>query len=769
MLTIFSAGAANAANSSLSLSGKDSVLNSTTTTERGNVVDWVLGYKNLSGSPASTQVHNVIPANTTYVPNSLQAPSSWTKNYSSNNESSYGVVDTGVSTTDIQLTAQVPSGGPGSGQAAPQPISATQQSGTGFDAYMPIPYGDRTYAIVHHSTEVGMELVCSLRAGGSCPGFPLALNVSGQTDFFTSINPMHYVDTSGRLFFAVQRSVGFGVFCYDLAAGGNCSTPYTQWSAAGAVLGSQQPSRVLGVIEENGCLYGWDTNLVMYSFDPTNFATVCGAFGSRNLASGYSIPTYNPSTHNLSSSNYGPVASAQVIGGKVYFPVNYSFNDDLNLFCGFGSTNYCENSRLVCFDPLAASGVCSSWIPPSLGGANTPAVLATTVFNDVTNNRPCTVVIDVTPGTYSSNLACFNAATGASVADPANFQSNLIDDARAISGESGSNIYLMASYEEVTSTLPNGHTVTVMPFTKFGDLLGNAIRGGAGCYDWTIADECLAWGSSADGETNWTAWGSSTAVNAGNTRDYGYAVDDAGCLLGLGDAGWLWSFNVDDASVPCRRSVSESTVTPSSFYCDGEAGHISGWDEVRVSNIALGDFSSILVTIKDSNGDIVSGYDGLDILPGGGVLDISTIPYSGNTQDISVTVTLVAQNDNPWSGVQPYVGVTFNGDDAQICFQTTVTTECSVTEILNESDAETIQLSDSSTHISTANSTIAVSGGNNCPATVASSTGNASNSPTAQLASTGSGRVIQSIIFGLVLVLSAVGLSYRRKFSKSHS
>ncbi len=757
---------ARAADSTLTKTGTDNTTGSSAVSSGGGLINWVLGYNNTSAGPVSTVVHDVLPDGATFVPSSLQTPAGWSTSYSQDNGVSYSATDLGAATTDIEASAQLPQGGPGSGQQAPQPVSATQQSGTGYDAYMPIPYGDRVFGIVHHSTQVGKELVCSMRSGGDCTGYPLALDVAGQTDFFTSINPMHYVDANGKLFFAIQRTNGFGVFCYDLANNANCATPYTQWSASGGVLGAEQPSRILGVVEQGGCLYGWDTDLIMYTLDPVTLSTTCGSFGARNLATGYSLPTYNPSTHNFSPINYGPVASGQVIQGKLYFPVNYSFNDGLNLFCGFGSTNFCENSRLVCFDPLSANGVCSSWVPPSLGGANTPAKLVTTVLEDKTNQRPCTVMVDASPGVYSSTLACFNATTGSSVTAPSNLQASVINDASILSGESGSNIYLMSAYEEVSSTLPNGHVVTVMPFTKFSDSLGNTIRGGAGCYDWNTADECAGWGSNSDGETSWTAWGSSLAVNGGDTRDYGYAVDDAGCLLGLGDAGWLWSFNVDDGSVPCRRSVSQATIDPSGYYCDSSSGHATGWDKVTVSNVTLADFSSMLVTVRDSNGDIVSGYDALDILPSSGSLDISGIPFSGTTAHISVTVTLVAQNDNPWSDVSPFVGVTFAGDDAQICFQTVSSDSCQLLNLLNEADEQTIELSDASTHSSVASHALTITHDSvSCPITDTPPASNGAAS-TGLLAKTGSTYLLAVPLLGVSLVTVAVVVSRRRRNMK---
>ena len=105
----------------------------------------------------------------------------------------------------------------------------------------------------------------------------------------------------------------------------------------------------------------------------------------------------------------------------------------------------------------------------------------------------------------------------------------------------------------------------------------------------------------------------------------------------------------------------------------------------------------ILVTIKDTNGDVIPGYDGVDILPSSGILDISGIPYSGDTQDISVEVILIALNGDPWTGSNnPIITTTFFGDDAQICFQTVPQDNCDIPSIINGASSTTTQIDDGS-------------------------------------------------------------------------
>ena len=568
-----------AANSSLSKTGYDTLTNSYTQTTTGNITKWVISYNNLSDTPVGAQIDDVIPTNTQFVPGSLQLPQGWNSSYSSDNGDTYGSSDTGFSTTNLSFrnpTVDDPS--TGLATTVSQPLSTTAQSGTGEDAYTPISYKNRYLGIVHHSTQPGNEIVCSSQISGACDGYPVALDLSGQTDFYTSINPLYYLEKdTGRLFFAAQRDVGYGIVCWDLNNDQMCAgNEYTELSSTGAKLGTDQPSRLLGVVEDNGCLYAWDNNLVMYSLDPNTFSTNCGGFGSRNLATAYSLPVYVPSQHNLLTSNYGPVASAQAIGNKIYFPINYSFRSDVNFFCGLSPSNYCENSRLVCFDPTVTDGSCSGWTTPSIGGANNVAQVTTGVFEDYIQNNPCVFFIDITSA--STSTLCYQANTGTAASVPPNLSANVVAEAAAL----GTNT-LAGSYEEVTTTNTSGDLITVFPFNRFSS---DTISGAAGCYNWTLQDECTGWGSTGDGETTWTSWGSSTDVNGGNTRDYGYSIDENGCLLGLGDAGWLWSFGADDGSVPCLRSLSSFDITPSSFYCDG-SGNVNGWNTVKISNTIL--------------------------------------------------------------------------------------------------------------------------------------------------------------------------------------
>ena len=163
-------------------------------------------------------------------------------------------------------------------------------------------------------------------------------------------------------------------------------------------------------------------------------------------------------------------------------------------------------------------------------------------------------------------------------------------------------------------------------------------------------------------------------------------------MWGLGDAGFLWTFDPRTGDNPCRvgKQAVELT-TPTSFYCDGKPGHVQGWNQVRFVSSRLDAFTDIRVTVMDSTGTPVPGFTNVAMpLTEPSVLDISSIPVTGATSTLSAQVVVNAPTNDPWAdGLQPYAELSFFGDAPQVCFQTTVAAVCQSGSTSNQAHADT--------------------------------------------------------------------------------
>ena len=164
-------------------------------------------------------------------------------------------------------------------------------------------------------------------------------------------------------------------------------------------------------------------------------------------------------------------------------------------------------------------------------------------------------------------------------------------------------------------------------------------------------------------------------------------------MWGLGDAGFLWSFDARTGDNPCRvGKQAVELVSPTAFYCDGKPGHVQGWDAVRFVSSHLDDFAEIRVTLLDSTGAPVPGFTDVALPltgPDAGVLDISSIPVTGATSTLTAQFVVNAPNNDPWADEQPFAEISFIGDPPQICFQTTLAQVCITGSTIDQANATT--------------------------------------------------------------------------------
>jgi uncharacterized repeat protein (TIGR01451 family) len=111
-------------------------------------------------------------------------------------------------------------------------------------------------------------------------------------------------------------------------------------------------------------------------------------------------------------------------------------------------------------------------------------------------------------------------------------------------------------------------------------------------------------------------------------------------------------------------------VTPAASYCDGKTGHVSGWNDLLLSGVTSADYNAVAVSITDADGNPVPGWTGRVFSNTQQTIDISSIPYSGTTTSLHVSIS-IAWGTHP---VRPAaLGATFfTGDPVQVCFKTVV-------------------------------------------------------------------------------------------------
>src|SRR5919108_225569 len=120
--------------------------------------------------------------------------------------------------------------------------------------------------------------------------------------------------------------------------------------------------------------------------------------------------------------------------------------------------------------------------------------------------------------------------------------------------------------------------------------------------------------STTGGVATYTCWDYSTssacagfvpATSGPNIRTYTLRQDPVNpdCIWEEGDADRFEVFSATFGGTNCSQATTNVDIRPSSFYCDGQNGHVTGWDRIRISGVTPADFTAMAVTIADDNGD----------------------------------------------------------------------------------------------------------------------------------------------------------------------
>jgi uncharacterized repeat protein (TIGR01451 family) len=625
--------------SSFTKSGTDPSTGSTATAggaagsaNGGDTVNWTLSYRNTAGAPASADLTDVIGTNQTYVPGSLQTPPGMAPRWSTNGGSSYvtsepgsGVNAVGASGSNIdgstggQTLAQPPAGGFTAGSAA----------GDGWEA---IFVGANVYNIHHHrQSNSGLkEFDCHVKATGAvCPGFAgggtFASQTAGQpfgqgTDTLdTSLQPSAFVDqATGKVYFPAgpNGTNSIGVACIDLTAGTSCGYVQLGTSAFnnGLIAGSAQ---IDGGAQVGTRYYVMDDQAKLYCFD-TSTGAACGAPYPMSP-----IPGWNGGNPNTTLARMGTDNLLQAFDGRYVFANVAEPNGTRDLVCIDTTTNAAcgpgfpvRNYGGTDFNVTTGAGVYSSPLAPLLDANGSVTGICGAI-----SNAALTV----------ASWGCRNLA-GQPAANP--FPQQVAN--AAVNWPSFGSIVRIATKVYMAYSPASG----VATYT---------------CYDFATNAACA-------GFVN----GSSGAAVAPYTLRQDPQNPD--CIWEVGNNGIFEVFSATFGGTSCATTSATVSVTPGAYYCDGAAGHVTGWNQLLLQGVTSADYKGMVLTITDANNNPVPGWINRAFPNTQQTIDISSIPVTGGTGTLHVQATL----DHLAAGKSARVVATFSGDPVQVCFKTKV-------------------------------------------------------------------------------------------------
>lgn len=642
-----------------------------TTAEHGDTLNWTVGYHNAAtGDPAPATVTDAVTgAGTaqTYVPGSLTAPPGWTRAWSTDGTAFTGT-DQGAATTAVRATnPRAGAVGTSSSTDLLPPVQAATRS-TGGDGFTPIlfraPSGDvEAWNIYHHSGPSVPVVVCNdLSSGNPCAGgpWPRPLNTasgplgSGNTgNIFTPLTPQYVLDPGrpGVVYYPAVTSGAVGAGCLDLGARANCG--FVPLISTG---GSPSSANGLGgFVAQGGKLYGV----------ASTGQVLCMTVADRTPCDGQPFAAIVPPNHDLPGNTNALYQGATTVAdGKI-------FASSAPMASGSTVTG---PPALGCFDP-ATGAVCAGWTGPHPAGTGAGTYTYSAYVAYDTSGHPQGVCSTNATG-GSPTTGCYTL-DGAALAAPATGLNAL---------PAGT---LVFNPEVVVS---GGDT------RSYFGVWGGPLPGDTVCYSWTHAQPCAGFPAVA-GHPN---------VNSGVTRDYGYSYDaTTRCLIGLGDAGILFSLDPATGGSPCLHSGATVNLKPADFYCDGGTGHVSGYTQARLTGLDLThtDPAATTVSVTDPDGTVIATPP----LSSTGTVDLSGISAADHPA-ITVTVQLSLTQTGDFTPTNhPALTAAFQGDDPQVCLRTVVTADCATTQV-----TDTATGSDSTGALTSNTVAVAVAPGAQC-------------------------------------------------------
>jgi len=579
------------------------------------------------------------------VPATVKAPVNTTISYSTDG--------TTYSGSGSSASKYVKFAGPlATGAGAVAPVGASYSGsiagGSGGDGFSPIITATRIFNVNHHNpTRVECH---ELSTGAVCAGYPFAVPSGAITGGATR----GVIDqVSGHLWVAGQRTGGAKELGFECIVVGQDST--TTPSSCGFVstgngqlVLDQGDNGIYGGSISSGDEYGRR----LYAIDSDgNIHCVDMAAAAACSGQPYDLGLPNTDGYGAGLTRIGD--SSKFIG-RTNAVSSGPIHDN-----GGGPSN------VVCFD-AATNALCAGWsgvvvMGAGVGSLNGDAISAQTgsgwdTFCGILNAGAPAANLNGTTLT----VQCRKLSDGSSESVPAGMNGTGLTN-----GESG---WQFGTWNlEMADTSGTRVYFTMLRYVQdnFLDFDPRTTTDRLVCYDFATHAVCPNFPQDFSAPSGHNAY----------TTTYATAVDPTGsCVWTLGDSGQMVQHDATTPTQNCVFATVQQHVDRSDAYCGTTPGDVATapWDVVRIRNVAEGtDYQNAVVTIQDSNGAIVSGFDHAPI--SGSTIDISAIPATGTTSELLVTVEFGGVQATPFNSGDTYVEVTWDSTQlTRTCLGTTV-------------------------------------------------------------------------------------------------
>jgi uncharacterized repeat protein (TIGR01451 family) len=486
---------------------------------------------------------------------------------------------------------------------------------------------------------------CHVQAtGAQCAGYPAAYVSAtagaafgtGADTLDTPYQPFSAVDAAaGRVYIpvGVHEDTSVGVLCVDVRQNVSCGyTKLADWPR------TNRNGSDMGI--NGGAQIG---KRLYVSVPDEDFLVYCFDIATESACPGFPVAS-DPGLAAAGSSS-----SVQSSGAG---SVLQSFDDD-HLYLNIARND--AKHDLACVD-LATKAICPGFPITDYAGEPISVPVTNALLAPILDASGAVTGIcgQMAPDGTSAPFACFDT------------------DGSPLGGAPWGQLapgnvsfYAYGGVETIGSRLYLAYT------NSFGANLGRATYA---CWDFATAATCA---------------GFEQTLSPTVSRPYTLRQDpqNPDCIWEVGDAGAFEVFSATFGGATCKEGSGVVDLNPAALYCDGKSGHVHGWTDVTLLGVATGEYDGASITITDANGAVVAGFDHKVVSDSSQTIDISSIPYSGATETLHVSIAI------NWGTheVKPAdVRLRFDGDPIQMCYSTVVgPQQCAAAQLHSSANAVT--------------------------------------------------------------------------------